>query len=86
MHSNSCDKFKNDENNNSGKEEYHSWNIYKKLLTEYLEGQKFIIKKDFIKYAIEEFNKNYYIFNFDLSRLNNFYYHWKSNSIKFTKY
>ena len=86
MHSNSCDKYNNDENKNSGNDEYHSWNEYKKILTKYLEGQKFIIKKEFVKYAIEEFNKNEYNFNFDLIRLDNFYYYWKSNSIKFTKY
>ena len=75
MHSNSCDKYNNDENKNLGNDEYHSWNEYKKILTKYLEGQKFIIKKEFVKYAIEEFNKNEYNFNFNLIRLNNFYYY-----------
>ena len=78
MHSNSCDKYNNDESKNFGNDEYHSWNEYKKILTKYLEGQKFIIKKEFVKYAIEKFNKNEYNFNFDLIRLNNFYYYWKS--------
>ena len=76
MHYNYCDKFNNDKKK-IWSEEYHSLDEYKKLLTKYLEGQKFIIKKEFLKYVIEEFNNNDYNFNFDLIRLNNFYYYWK---------
>ena len=86
MHSKDYDKYNLDIDNDSGNEEYQSWNKFKKILINYLEKQKFIIKKDYIKFAIEEFNKFEYNFNFDLTRINNFFYHWKSNSIKFTKY
>lgn len=86
MHSKACDKYNLDINNDSGNEEYQSWNKYKKILINYLEKQKFIIKKDYFKFAIEKFNKFEYNFNFDLTRINNFFYYWKSNSLKFTKY
>ena len=81
-----CDRYNQIEKKKEGNNEYQSWKLYKKNLTNYLEKQKYIIKKDFLKYSIDEYNKNDYNFNYDITRINNFYYYWKSNSIKFTKY
>ena len=86
MHSIMCDRYNQIEKKKEGNNEYQSWKLYKKNLTNYLEKQKYIIKKDFLKYSIDEYNKNDYNFNYDITRINNFYYYWKSNSIKFTKY
>ena len=86
MHSNACDKFNKDDNEINGNKEYISWKKYKYKLLTYLESQQYINKKEFINYSITEFNKNSYNFNFDIARINNLFYNWKSNSIKFTKY
>ena len=84
MHSNACDKYNSEDQIDQS--EYVSWENYKTNLTNFLESRKIIKKSEFIDYSIVEYNNNNYVFPYDLTRLNNFYYYWKSNNIKYTNY